>query len=199
MSCYHKFIYDLQLEYVDWEVSTLFVGTFNPGWASCTNNNSEWFYGRTARNSFWNSLSLLHEGYKIESGKSEWLDFCRRNELAVTDILACIDNADENNPIHQTKICKFKDDDLAQFDVTINNIPQILNEHPKIRQVCITRQTLTEFWEDIFQDLLTYIDAHNNISLIKLRSPSRGAISGVEGDHSLFVANRWIQQGYQLF
>lgn len=30
MACNHKFENDLQLQYVDWDVKTLFIGTFIP-------------------------------------------------------------------------------------------------------------------------------------------------------------------------
>lgn len=197
MACRHKFIADLQLEYVNWEVRSLFIGTFNPSWAACIKNNSEWFYGRTARNSFWCVLSQLHEGLPNNaSGRTEWIDFCRRNGIAVTDILRMIDNADENNPDHRTMVCKFRDDDIERFNVTVNNIPEILQRHPTIQQVCITRQSLPGFWEACFQDTINWIEQHQEIQLLKLRSPSRGARRGVIGDHCLFVANTWIQQGY---
>jgi len=60
MACDHKFIEDLTIQYADWTVRTLFVGTFNPGWTEC-NNAAQWFYGRK-RNEFWCILPKIHEG-----------------------------------------------------------------------------------------------------------------------------------------
>ena len=57
-NCPHKFHKDLQLDYVDWEVNTLFFGTFNPGCCKEEDNEANWFYGRTKNNSF-PDLSLL--------------------------------------------------------------------------------------------------------------------------------------------
>jgi hypothetical protein len=126
MACNHKFIADLQLQYVDWSPKTLFIGTFNPEWSECDNNNAQWFYGRIQRNEFWCILpkifghpSLLT--YNIES----WISFCRKNEIAITDILSTID-AEIDNPSHLNAICKFKDGDISNFDVTINSIPVML-------------------------------------------------------------------------
>jgi len=45
MACNHKFIEYLNLENLDFEPTTLIVGTFNPEWPA--GNQAEWFYGRT--------------------------------------------------------------------------------------------------------------------------------------------------------
>lgn len=135
----------------------------------------------------------------IDGDRGSWIDFCRRNHLAVTDILSSIDNADEMDPNHQRIICKYKDDDLEDFESTLNDIPQILEQHKAIKQICLTRQTLLEFWEDCFID--TFLWQQNNpdrnLQIRLLRSPSRGARRGVVGNFCTFVANRWQIQGYQ--
>lgn len=41
MPCNHKCIKDLQLEYVDWEVKSVFVGTFNPEWEKYASNYAQ--------------------------------------------------------------------------------------------------------------------------------------------------------------
>ncbi len=43
MGCNHKFIDDLQLQYVDWKPKTLSIGTFNLEFLDCENNNAHWF------------------------------------------------------------------------------------------------------------------------------------------------------------
>ncbi|MEY4604366.1 MAG: hypothetical protein RIT43_1658, partial [Bacteroidota bacterium] len=68
MPCNHKFIKDLQLQYVDWEVKTLFIGTFNPEWEECASNYAQWFYGRTQRNDFWCILPTVHGTNSLISG-----------------------------------------------------------------------------------------------------------------------------------
>lgn len=199
MACQHKFFNDLQLQYVDWEVRTLFIGTFNPSWNVC-DNDAEWFYGRVQRNGFWCILPTIHEGVSmIDGDRNTWIDFCRRNHLAITDILSSLDNADETNPNHQRIVCKYKDDDLEEFDSTLNDIPLILEQHTSIKQICISRQTLPEFWEDCFIDTFMWQQNNpdRNLQFRFLRSPSRGARRGVVGNFCDFNANRWIEQGYQ--
>ncbi len=64
MSCNHKFIRDLELERIDFEPTTLIVGTFNPEWPA--NNTVEWFYGQThdansnRSNNFWDILPKIY-------------------------------------------------------------------------------------------------------------------------------------------
>lgn len=199
MACEHKFIDDLQLQYVDWKPKTLFIGTFNPEWLECENNNAQWFYGRTQRNEFWCILpTTFGQPSLLTANRVAWINFCRKNEIAITDILSSID-ADINNPNHLSAICKFKDDDIANFDVTVNSIPTILDNFPTIKQICITRMSLPEFWEDCFMDTIQYIQMHpeRNLRLKYLRSPSRGARRGVIGNFCEFISHRWIEQHFE--
>lgn len=201
MACEHKFINDLQLQYVDWEVKTLFIGTFNPGWNECVNNNASWFYGRTQRNEFWHILPYIHEQKSLMDGNREsWIKFCKKNSIAITDILLKLNDADSANNEHRKIICNLKDDSLENFKVTINDIAAILENHKSIRQICITRQTLPLFWENCFQNMIKFIKDNplRNIQVLFLRSPSRGARNGVKGEFYKFIANRWIEQGYKI-
>ena len=201
MPCNHKFINDLELQYVDWEVRTLFIGTFNPGWKACENNYAVWFYGRTGNNEFWCILPNIHEQISLLNGdRIAWINFCKRNHLAITDVLKIIEDADEQNPAHRNSICKFKDDDLANFTVTPTDIPAILERHISIRQICITRQTLPHFWAECFIPTFTWIENNpqREIEIRYLRSPSRGARRGVVGNFCDFIAGRWINQQYQI-
>ncbi len=200
MPCGHKFSQDLQLQYVNWKPNTLFIGTFNPEWNECENNNAQWFYGRTQRNEFWYILpKIFGEDSLLGGNRLIWIEFCRRKNIAVTDILTSID-ADVNVLAQREIVCKFKDDEIPNFDVTVNNIPTILDNFPTIKQICITRKTLNEFWEDCFLDTLEYIELHpeRNISLRLLRSPSRGARRGVVGNFCQFVSQKWIEQGLEI-
>lgn len=199
MACEHKFINDLQLQYVNWKPKTLFIGTFNPEWLECENNIAQWFYGRTQRNEFWNILPITFgQPSLLEANRLAWINFCREKEIAITDILSSIE-ADKNNSCHLTAICKFKDDEIANFDVTVNSIPTILDKFPTIIQICITRMTLSEFWEDCFMDTFQYIQMHpeRNLRLKYLRSPSRGARRGVRGNFGEFISQRWIEQDFE--
>lgn len=201
MACLHKCLHDLQLQYATWEVKTLFIGTFNPEWNVCENNYSKWFYGRVQRNEFWCILPKVYQERSLINGNRDvWIDFCRNYHLAITDIIESID-ANIDDPDHCRKICKFKDSDLIQFGVIINNIPAILDSNPLIKQICITRQTLPTFWENCFRDTIQYVQKNpgRNIQIKYLRSPSRGARRGVSGNFCEFVANKWIsKQHYSI-
>ncbi len=197
MACNHKFIEDLMLSYVDWEPKTLFIGTFNPEW-NLGNNYAEWFYGRTQRNSFWCILpKVFGEKSLLNGNRSSWISFCQKHQIAITDILVSI-NANEQNQKHREVISKFKDDDLEQFEVSINDIPALLKKFPSIKQVCITRQTLNGFWGTQLQETITFLNKQNNIRLLPLRSPSRGARRGVVGDFCEFISKRWQEQGFTI-
>lgn len=200
MACIHKFLADLQLGYVNWEVKTLFIGTFNPGWKECKNNYSEWFYGRTKRNDFWCILPKLHQSPSLINGNREsWIDFCRKNKIAITDIIREVTDADVYNPVHLKDICSYQDNRIGNYNFAINDIPAILERFPSIKQICITRTTLPQFWLNCFHDTFDYIDLHpeRGIMLLTLRSPSRAARRGVVGPFCDFVANQWIESGYQ--
>lgn len=200
MPCIHKFYEDLQLEYVNWEPRTLFIGTFNPEWNECENNYADWFYGRTANNEFWCILPKVYGQPSLMMGNREsWINFCRANAIAITDIIEQID-ADANNPNHRNAICKFKDEDLENFEVQLNDIPMILNNYPSINQICITRSTPNAFWDACLNATVEYVNGNpdRNILVRRLRSPSRGSRRGVVGNFCDFLSNRWIEQGFQL-
>ncbi|MFI5159490.1 MAG: hypothetical protein ACHQF4_11535 [Sphingobacteriales bacterium] len=200
MACDHKFSNDLLIGYANWEVRTLFIGTFNPSWLCC-NNSANWFYGRTSRNEFWCILAKIHQNNSLINGnRAIWIEFCKRNNLAITDIITSLDNANENNATHRDNICNFNDEALGQFTSTKTDIVQILETHSTIKQLCITRQNLSPSWIECFANMFIWIQNHpeRDISIKYLRSPSRGARKGVVGNFCDFIANRWVQQGYQI-
>ncbi|WP_339869768.1 hypothetical protein [uncultured Algoriphagus sp.] len=201
MSCPHRFINDLRLQYVDWEVRTLFIGTFNPAW-DLPNNSAEWFYGRTARNDFWGILPTIHIGHSMIPGTPEdWKNFCRNHHIAVTDIITCLNDADINNPTHLEMVKRFKDDQLAKFDIESTNIPALLEHHKEIKQICLTRKTLPSPWNQLFQPTFDWVTNHpeRNIQFKRLRSPSRGARRGVKGGFTEFTSTNWKTIGdYQI-
>jgi hypothetical protein len=137
----------------------------------------------------------------LDGNREVWIEFCRKNDIAITDILKNIVDADPAIEAHRNTICKFKDDALAKFEVLINDIPAVLENHKSITQICITRQApLPDFWEECFIDMFQYIEQNpeRRINVKTLRSPSRRARRGVVGNFCSFIANRWIQQGYLI-
>lgn len=201
MACNHRFQNDLQLGYANWEVRTLFIGTFNPAWL-IPNNNAEWFYGRVARNDFWGILPTIHTGETLSvKDPQQWKTFCQVHHIGITDIISSLVDAEESNPIHVEKVKKFRDQDLATFEILINNIPLILEQHPSIKQICLTRKTLPKPWKKLFQPTFDWVANHpeRNIQIKLLRSPSRGARRGVTGNFTTFISNHWKEVGgYQI-
>jgi hypothetical protein len=200
MSCNHKFINDLDLSYASWTVNTLFIGTFNPGW-HCTNNYAEWFYGRTNNNEFWTILPLLHNRESLKTAnKSDWLDFCRKENIGITDILTSIPFADVG--LHFEAICKsnFSDSVIEKNfnarELVFTDLISILKNRPSIRTVCITRRGITGIWKKALSPVLAYCEAHN-IAFLPLRSPSRFARNGTKGYvFTDYVSTAWLKCGY---
>ncbi|MBA4299630.1 MAG: hypothetical protein C0433_05905 [Cyclobacterium sp.] len=201
MPCHHRFQNDLQLAYTNWEIRTLFIGTFNPAWL-IPNNNAQWFYGRVARNDFWGILPSIHNGeLLIDEGPQEWKNFCRNHFIGITDIISSLEDADVGDPDHVEKVRKFRDADLATFEIIPNDIPLILERHKTIEQICLTRNTLPNPWNGLFQPTFDWVAEHpeRNIEIKLLRSPSRGARNGVVGNFTQFIAAHWQQVGgYQI-
>jgi hypothetical protein len=146
MACDHKFKDELYLKLLDYAPETLIVGTFNPQWP--TGNTARWFYGRTyddygfQSNNFWEVLPRLYgEPSLIDGEPVEWKDFCRRHLIAITDLIACIEDACETNPDHIKWLGSYSDEQIAknfkEFDFT--KIDQILLTYPTITHLYLTR------------------------------------------------------------
>ena len=166
MACLHKFHDWLDLDRLNFEPTTLIVGTFNPSWP-LQNNNSEWFYGRThdldgnQNNNFWEVLPRLYgDNSLINSNANIWKDFCLNNRIAITDIINSINDADESNENHQRMMSSFKDDDLSEsfYDFTLTNVVGLLRRYPSIKNVYITRSISQTFWKNAFYSTRKYCD-----------------------------------------
>src|SRR3954469_16587928 len=116
MSCNHKFQKELNLELIDYDPATLIVGTFSPDLP--TENPAEWFYGRTANNYFWDVLPRLYgEASLINATPEEWKQFCHDKQIAITDLISSIDDAEPDNAEHAKMLGGFSDDALEyNFD-----------------------------------------------------------------------------------
>jgi hypothetical protein len=141
MPCPHKFFADLNLDRIDFEPLTLIVGTFNPAWPA--NNAAGWFYGRTRNNYLWDVLPRLHGQPDLRnSGPDDWKAFCRVNRVALTDLLAVILDANEDDPAHRKLLGNYLDSDIAtkfrEFEFT--DMAALLEANSSIRQVYLTRQ-----------------------------------------------------------
>lgn len=163
-SCHHKFIHDLKLEYVGWEVNTLFIGTFNPG--CCKKNEAEWFYGRTGKNMFWDTIGLFYENNPLlgQNGDIEkWKAFCKRNKIAVTDLIQSIDGVDMQFEGDQKKLCQnFSDSKLELYintgQYSSNYVEDLIQNSPKLSKlkcVYLTRATTNNPWNQLWSPINT--------------------------------------------
>jgi len=184
MACLHKFHDYLDLERLDFEPVTLFVGTFNPDWPA--SNPARWFYGRTSDNCFWDIVPRLYgAGSLINATPAEWKQFCHDKQIAVTDLISSIDDAMPDNPKHNKILGGFSDDAIQHNfdDLVYVNIVQLLRLHPTIKQVYLTRGLTDAFWRHLWNPVAHYCN-HNNIRERKLLTPSGEAIYQYEAHNS---------------
>ena len=203
MACTHKFHQYLNLNNLDFEPTTLIVGTFNPGWDGL-NNNAEWFYGRTRNNYFWDVLPRIYENTNLRNGDhNDWKGFCARNQIAITDLLASIDDANQNDPLHTAAISNYKDSDIANSfqQFTPVNIVNILNNNPSIRNVYLTRQPGIAFWDNLW-NIIVNENAGNEINFQTLLTPSASARFQMNGNQGIglrnFIFNNWQANWHQI-
>lgn len=141
MPCNHRFLKELN---PDWEINYLFVGTFNPEWNYNNAHEADYFYGRS-RNNFWCILPrVFGEESLKEQSKEEKIKFLKRNKIGITDLISCINNANEKNDGDIKKITEhFSDHILNKYDLEFNvqNIIKTIENNP-IKGVFLTRSTL---------------------------------------------------------
>jgi len=179
-ACLHKFQRNLQLDYVDWEVNTLFIGTFNPGCCKKEENEAAWFYGRTQNNMFWDTLGCIYENNPLlgQQGTPElWLAFCKRNKLAVTDLISKI-NAVNMKSDDYDNLCKgFSDARLEPYilngQAVSTEIENLVNNSPKLKDlkcVYLTRRTTNVAWNILFNPI-HQICNQKGIHIARLTTP----------------------------
>lgn len=180
MPCLHKFHDDLNLEHLDFEPTTLFVGTFNPLWP--VNNPAQWFYGRTQRNYFWDVMPRIVNGQNLRNATvNEWKLFCSEHHVALTDIIASIDDAHEDNDEHQRILRNYRDNAIADnFEhFTFTNITQLVQQNPTIDRVFFTRQQGIPLFDEQWNLVVEYCQA-NGIQVGNLLTPSASARFQIE-------------------
>lgn len=178
MACNHKFQNELTLRGLNYEPSTLIVGTFNPEWPE--GNNAKWFYGRThdnhgnQNNNFWDVLPKLYgEGSLISAGPDEWKTFCRNKKIAITDLINSIDDAVEGFSEHKKILSTYSDNDIAtKFNQhTLVNIIDILQRNQSIKNIYLTRGIGETFWRRLWSPVIQYAK-NTNIHEARLLTPS---------------------------
>jgi hypothetical protein len=207
MSCLHKFLNDqnhLNKENClipNWEIETLFIGTFNPSKEWNLNNEAVYFYGRN-KNYFW---SLLKEFTcnQIQIDRNNYqslIDFLQYFKIGLTDIIIKINDADLTNNIHVERIKRFRDVDLDLFNNIDFNTDQILNQLKlnKIKQVFITRSGIYPGNIEYNFSIIENFCNENNILFKRLHTPSgQGLGKGTPRFNKLI--NAWYLQGGHEF
>lgn len=196
MPCLHKFITDLNLERLDFKPTTLIVGTFNPAWDNL-GNYAQWFYGRTRNNYFWDVLPRLYgESPLRQTSPTEWKAFCSTYRIALTDLIASIDDADTNNPGHIDSLKNYRDDLIARHfrQFTFVDLSKLLTQHPTVKHVYLTRSINDAFWRQRWQAIEAYCQ-NNEIDCKTLLTPSGGARfripKGAKNSLDDFIFNQW--------
>lgn len=161
--CQHKFYHDLNLDYVSWEVTTLFVGTFNPGCCKEEDNSANWFYGRTQNNMFWDTLGFIYENNPQlgQQGNPEiWKAFCERNKIAVTDLITEINNVNLHGTDYQDLCNGFSDSKLENYihnnQIVSTEIEMLIEFSPKLKNlknVYLTRATANNPWNTLWNPI----------------------------------------------
>ena len=171
MACLNKFYSDLLLEYLDFEPTTLVVGTFDPEWPA---DNAGWFYGRTAGNHFWNILPRLYgEESLINATPAEWKQFCKDKKIAITDLISSIDDADPRNPEHNKIFTGNADPAIVHNfdDFVFVGVAGLLRRNPSIKNVYLTRGITEAFWKHLWNPVAQYCNI-NGLHERRLLSPS---------------------------
>lgn len=207
--CTHKFINDLQLEYIEWEVNTLFIGTFNPGCCAEEDNAAAWFYGRTQNNMFWDTLGFIYENNPMlgQQGNPElWLSFCKRNKLAVTDLISKINNVNLNGQDYQNLCNGFSDARLQPYilngQVVSSGIENLINNSPKLKDlkcVYLTRATTNRAWNILWRPIQQCCRV-KKIHVAKLTTPGGFNYFQFNANFSRTPANLaalWINKGFR--
>jgi len=152
------------------------VGTFNPCWDNL-GKTAEWLYVRTRNNYFWDVLPRLNgENSLRKATPTEWKSFCSKYSIALTDLIASINDADCDNVRHIGYLKNYQDDLIASHfrQFTFVDIPKILSKHPTIKQVYLTRSINNAFWRQRWQPVEAYCQNHE-IVCKTLLTPSGGA------------------------
>jgi hypothetical protein len=172
MPCPHKFQEYLNLGNIDFIPTTLIVGTFNPAWPET--NQAPWFYGRTENNNFWNVLPRLYDEESLINATPErWKQFCKRKKIAITDLISCINDANEEEPAHRELLSGYSDKAIADTFQNFELVPiaEILAQHDSIENVYLTRGTGETFWRRTWRPVKHYCQDTGK-RIVELLTPS---------------------------
>ncbi len=122
MSCKHKF-YGHEFHQTGefgllpkWKAKTLIIGTFNPANNFHPQNTALYFYGRK-RNYFWDILPLFAGVSPIDKSRPQLQKlFLEKKQIALTDLLISIEDAELSNSEHIRRIKTVRDKEIEKFN-----------------------------------------------------------------------------------
>jgi hypothetical protein len=195
MACDHKFKEYLYVEKLDFEPTTLIVGTFNPAWPE--SNYADWFYGRVSNNYFWDILPKMYDHELLRNrSHREWKSFCKQNKIAITDLVSCIEDADIANSGHGKVLGGYADSSIASRfkQQKSTGIVELLEANPTINNVYLTTTTSAGLWYNLWSTVSGFCKLNNKYCR-QLMTPSKGArffmtkASGIKMPE--FIYNDW--------
>lgn len=202
MPCIHRFYgaHDNGL-FPNWEIETLFIGTFNPSWDH-PNNNANYFYARSPY--FWRLIKAFYNHIDLTNlTRDEKLNFIINNKIGFTDLIENIENADINNLTDVSKILSFKDSDLLYFEEGLqfntDKIIEFINDNQNIKNVYFT--LLANNIGSITTSINTienyFINSRREINIKRLHTPTgQGLGAGTPRINKL--VHRWIDNGFEV-
>ncbi|GAC1306972.1 MAG: hypothetical protein NVSMB24_18090 [Mucilaginibacter sp.] len=191
MEVIHQF-YNTHKFYPEWDVTYLFLGTFNP----ICGQQLDYYYYRRKTNGFWKILKKHFDPideYNIDTYE-ELRRFMIEKKIGCIDVICNVSFPDEKRSL----ICGEGFEDSTLFTVkkfireyTFEEIKQfvIVNKTPKIFSTWGKRDKPNEFNERIAQ--FSAFCEQNNVTFIKLPSPSGRLYRGV---NIPIITNEWINK-----
>jgi hypothetical protein len=204
MSCIHKF-YGHEFHQTGefgllpkWKAKTLIIGTFNPANNFHPQNTALYFYGRK-RNYFWDILPLFAGESPIDKSSPQLQKlFLEIKQIALTDLLISIEDAELSNSEHIRRIKTVKDKGIEKFQVFNWNTENIKNyiEINKIEAVYFTYLSKEVTNINSFEKQTCIIEEFcrdKNIITSRLFTPSgQGLRSGIPRKNKLI--NKWYNE-----
>jgi len=180
MACNHRFQQELIVH--NHPLNYLFLGTFNPEWNNPNSNNANWFYTRRT-NSLWHIMPMATIGESmmhLRRDTDSLRNWCLNHGIGFSDLISCVLNAEEENPIHFSDIIGFNDEILENYNLLGTDLEGLIRQHAKtLREggVYLTRysHTLPQNGQIIgFWNTIVNICEELNIPYNCLVTPSNG-------------------------
>jgi hypothetical protein len=200
MPCRHRF-FDNLIPNQD-KVKFLFLGTFNPSWNALNGNNADYFYGR-ATSLFWCICPhAFNDNCLIDKGLNEWLVFCNKHHIGLTDIIKDITNANPQDERHvglltsgfEDKNLDLKENRQFIFNLELNtgDITNFITERQgELRGVFFTRKSHNDI-PRIWEQWLTIKRHCENLNIYNAALPTPSTRGGAIRD-KIFTWRQEIQ------